>query len=50
MIRRYGGLRLYRQLLPAFVGLVLGHYLTDAGMSLFCTVVLGAKGVTTIVP
>jgi len=50
VIRRYGGLRLYRRLLPAFVGLVLGHYLTDAAMSLFCTVVLGAKGVTTIVP
>ncbi len=49
-IRRFGGLRLYRQLLPAFVGLVLGHYLTDAAMSLFCTVVLGARGVTTIVP
>ncbi len=50
VIRRYGGLRLYRRLLPAFVGLVLGHYLTDAAMSLFCTLFLGARGVTTIVP
>ncbi len=50
VIRRFGGLRLYRHLFPAFVGLVFGHYLTDAAMSLFCTLVLGARGVTTIVP
>jgi hypothetical protein len=29
-IRRYGGLRLYRSFRPAFLGLILGDYLTSA--------------------
>jgi len=33
VIRRYGGLRLYRQFRPAFLGLVLGDYLTRAGLA-----------------
>jgi hypothetical protein len=48
VIRRYGGLRLYRQLRPAFIGLVLGHYLTDAAMALFAAAVLGARGVSSL--
>jgi hypothetical protein len=33
VVRRYGGLRLYRQMRPAFFGLVLGDYLTRAGLA-----------------
>jgi hypothetical protein len=50
LIRRFGGLRLYHALRPAFVGLIFGHYLTDAAMALFATTVLGARGVTSLVP
>jgi hypothetical protein len=50
LIRRFGGLRLYHSLRPAFVGLIFGHYLTDAAMALFATTVLGARGVTSLVP
>jgi hypothetical protein len=50
LIRRFGGLRLYHTLRPAFVGLIFGHYLTDAAMALFATTVLGARGVTSLVP
>ena len=32
-IRRFGGLKLYRQVRPAFLGLVLGDYLTRAGLA-----------------
>ena len=46
LIRRFGGLRLYRELRPAFLGLVFGHYLTDAAMALFAALVLGSRGVT----
>ena len=38
LVRRYGGLRLYRALRPAFLGLVLGEYLTDAGLAILSTV------------
>ncbi len=31
LIRGYGGLRLYRQMRPAFIGLILGEYLTSRG-------------------
>jgi len=44
-IRRFGGLRLYRALRPAFLGLVFGHYLTDAAMAVFAALVLGSRGV-----
>ena len=50
LIRRFGGLHLYHSLRPAFVGLIFGHYLTDAAMAVFATVVLGARGVTSLVP
>jgi hypothetical protein len=50
LIRRFGGLRLYRNLRPAFLGLIFGHYLTDAAMAVFATSVLGATGVTSLVP
>jgi len=50
LIRRFGGLRLYHSMRPAFVGLIFGHYLTDAAMALFATTVLGARGVTSLVP
>jgi len=48
LIRRFGGFRLYRELRPAFLGLVFGHYLVDAAMALFAAVVLGARGVTAL--
>ncbi len=38
LIRRYGGLRLYRAFRPAFLGLVLGDYLTDAGLALLSAI------------
>ena len=34
LVRRYGGLRLYRSMRPAFLGLVLGQYLTSAGLAI----------------
>jgi len=50
LIRRFGGLRLYHSLRPAFIGLIFGHYLTDAAMAIFATVVLRARGITSLVP
>ena len=44
LIRRYGGLRLYRSLRPAFVGLILGQFLMSVGMAIFSATVLGARG------
>ena len=43
LIRRYGGLRLYRSLRPAFLGLVLGQFLTAVSMAIFSAAVLGAR-------
>jgi hypothetical protein len=34
LIRRYGGLRLYRQLRPVFIGLGLGEFVTDGVLGL----------------
>lgn len=34
LVRRYGGLKLFRSLRPAFLGLVLGQCLTDAALAL----------------
>jgi len=48
--RRFGGLRLYRTLRPAFLGIIFGHYLTDAAMALFANLVLGVRGVTSLSP
>jgi hypothetical protein len=47
-IRRYGGLRLYRTLRPAFIGLVLGQYLTDAAMALLAGALFGARGMSSV--
>jgi len=33
VVRRYGGLKLYRQARPAFIGMILGDYLTRAGLA-----------------
>jgi len=38
LIRRYGGLRLYRTLRPALLGLVLGEYLTQGALSIIGTI------------
>ncbi len=38
LVRRYGGLRLYRMLRPAFLGLVLGEYLTEGALSIVATI------------
>jgi hypothetical protein len=46
LIRRFGGLKLYRELRPAFLGIIFGHYLMDAGMALLAPLVLGARGMT----
>lgn len=43
LIHRYGGLRLYRSLRPAFLGLVLGQFLVGVGMAIFSALVLGAR-------
>jgi hypothetical protein len=47
-IRRYGGLRLYRTLRPAFIGLVLGQYLIDAGMAVLAGALFGARGLSSV--
>jgi hypothetical protein len=46
LIRRFGGLKLYRELRPAFLGIIFGHYLTDAAMAVLASLVLGARGMT----
>lgn len=38
LIRRYGGLRLFRTLRPAFLGLVLGQFLTDGGLAIISSI------------
>jgi len=38
VIRRYGGLRLYRTLYPAFIGLVLGDYLPRGVLAVLSTI------------
>jgi len=38
LIRRYGGLTLYRAFRPAFLGLVLGQYLTDGTLAIVSSV------------
>jgi len=38
LIRRYGGLSLYRALRPAFLGLILGQYLTDGILAILSAV------------
>jgi hypothetical protein len=38
LVRRYGGLRLYRAMRPAFLGLVLGEFLTDAGLAILSSI------------
>ena len=45
-----GGLRLYHSLRPAFIGIIFGHYLTDAAMAIFATFVLRARGITSLLP
>ena len=45
LIRRYGGLRLFRSLRPAFLGLVLGDVLTNGGLAILSSV-LGISGPT----
>ena len=42
LIRRYGGLKLYRAMRPAFLGLVLGQYLTSAGLAIL-SIMLGIQ-------
>jgi len=44
IIQRYGGLRLYRELRPAFLGLVLGQLLTGVAMAGFAALFLGVRG------
>ncbi|UCC67635.1 MAG: hypothetical protein JSV79_11020 [Armatimonadota bacterium] len=48
LVRRYGGLRLYRGLRPAFLGLVLGQLLIEVAMAIFSTTVLGARGLPSV--
>ena len=38
LLRRYGGLRLFRTLRPAFLGLVLGQFLTEGGLAIISSV------------
>jgi len=38
LIRRYGGLRLFRDLRPAFLGLVLGQFLTDGALAIISSI------------
>ena len=42
LIRRYGGLRLYRQARPAFLGLILGDFLSRAILAVF-SVIFGVQ-------
>jgi hypothetical protein len=42
VIRRYGGLRLYRQARPAFLGLILGDFLSRAFLAVF-SVIFGVQ-------
>ncbi len=44
LIRRYGGLKLYRTVRPAFLGLILGQVLVSVAMAVFSSVVLHARG------
>jgi hypothetical protein len=37
-IRRYGGLKLFRELRPAFLGLVLGQYLTSGALAIVASI------------
>lgn len=37
IILRYGGLRLYRKLIPMFLGFILGEFIADSGVSIFGT-------------
>jgi hypothetical protein len=39
LVRRYGGLKLYRALRPAFLGLVLGEFLTRSALAVFSLLV-----------
>jgi hypothetical protein len=44
IVRRYGGLRLYRQLRPAFIGLILGEFIADGALCLISSVFgIGAR-------
>jgi hypothetical protein len=36
MILRYGGVRLYNQMMPFFLGIILGQVLTGSAWHLFC--------------
>ena len=38
LIKRYGGLRLYRTLRPAFIGLVLGQFLTQGALAVISSI------------
>jgi hypothetical protein len=38
LVRRYGGLLFYRRARPAFLGLILGDYLTRGGLALLSAV------------
>jgi hypothetical protein len=44
LVRRYGGLRLYRSLRPAFLGLVLGQFLISIGMAVLSAMLFGTRG------
>jgi type IV secretory pathway VirB3-like protein len=48
IIRRYGGLKLYRELRPAFLGLVLGQLLTEVAMVVISAGLLGARGLRSV--
>jgi hypothetical protein len=38
LVRRYGGLRLYRSFRPIFIGLVLGQFLTDGALAIISSI------------
>jgi len=38
VVRRYGGLRLFRTMRPAFLGLVLGQFLTQGALAIISSV------------
>ncbi len=48
LVRRYGGLRLYRALRPAFLGLVLGQLLVEVAMAILSAVILGGGGMQSV--